>query len=205
MCSNRYCKCLESCVLYCMISCCFTQNTSLTEEQPKGVEHLVQQLIQQIEQLQEDKAVAQLRELITDLQVALGDERMQKENAVNEERRELQQRLLEQDRHVAGLRQYILDLQDAWGVERREHQELQQQIQQRLQDEEHFQQLLNEEQREKACLVELLSDAEAAIERYKQDNEVFNIPSHDIQLTGTELGRGSYGGEMQFITSTISI
>ncbi|XP_062507041.1 probable serine/threonine-protein kinase DDB_G0281745 [Corticium candelabrum] len=62
-------------------------------------------------------------------------------------------------------------------------------------EKENVQQLLNEAEIEKGNIVELLSDADTAIERYKQEreNEVFKISSRDIQLTGTELGRGSYG------------
>ena len=63
---------------------------------------------------------------------------------------------------------------------------------------ENLEQQLNQEQREKANVVELLAESDAAIERYEQENEVFNIPSHDIQLTGTELGRGAYGGEILY-------
>ena len=65
-------------------------------------------------------------------------------------------------------------------------------------EKENLQRLLNEEQREKANIVDLLSDADAAIEQYKQgqENEVLNISSHDIQLTHTELGRGAYGSKM---------
>ena len=79
--------------------------------------------------------------------------------------------------------------------------EARQQIEQMSVEQENLMRLLNEEQIEKANILELLSDADAAIERYKQEreNEVFNIPSHDIQLTGTELGRGSYGGGMHVL------
>ena len=82
--------------------------------------------------------------------------------------------------------------------ERREKEELQQELQRLQLENENLQRLLNEEQREKATMDELLSDAETAIGRYEQAarTEVLNIPSLDIQLTGTELGRGSYGGEM---------
>ena len=130
----------------------------------KGDEQLVEQLMQQIEQVRNEGS-AKDRE-IAELKTTLRDERLQR--------------------------------QDAVGEERREKEELQQELQRLQRENENLQRLLNEEQREKATIDELLSDAESAIERYEQAarTEVLNIPSHDIQLTGTELGRGSYGGEM---------
>ena len=59
-------------------------------------------------------------------------------------------------------------------------------------EKEHVQRLLSKELREKTNIEERLSDAEQVIER----NKVLNIPSHDIELTDTELGRGSYGGKV---------
>ncbi|XP_062523739.1 probable serine/threonine-protein kinase DDB_G0281745 [Corticium candelabrum] len=123
----------------------------------KGDEQL-EQLIQQIEQLRnegsaKDREISDLHTALRDLQCALRDEQVQRERAVDRERRDKQRLEREKD---------------------------------------NLQQQLNQEQREKANIVELLSESDAAIERYEQENEVFNIPSHDIQLTGTELGRGAY-------------
>ncbi|XP_062499267.1 probable serine/threonine-protein kinase DDB_G0281745 [Corticium candelabrum] len=149
------------------------RTTTPTRQPPRQVagkgesdEQLVEQLIQQIEQLR-NEGLANVREIaemrkqnadqqteLRDLQRALTDEQLQREHAVDRERRDKQR--LERDKA-------------------------------------NLQQQLNQEQREKANVVELLSESDAAIERYKQENEVFNIPSHDIQLTGTELGRGAYG------------
>ncbi|XP_062523651.1 probable serine/threonine-protein kinase DDB_G0281745 isoform X2 [Corticium candelabrum] len=153
----------------------------------KGDEQLVEQLIQQIEQLrnegtEKDREIAEMRKQNVDLQTALRDERLQRENAVIEERREkgeLLQRLQQEqeDKHNV---QTDLD-------------EARTQIEQLSEEKANLQQLLNEKQREKATIEELLSDAVTAIERHKQEKEVYKIPSHDIQLTGTELGHGSYG------------
>ena len=68
--------------------------------------------------------------------------------------------------------------------------EARQRIEQMSVEQENVQRLLNEAQIENANIIELLSDADAAIERYKQEreNEVLKITSRDIQLTGTELG-----------------
>ena len=165
-------------------------------------QQLVQQLIQQIEQLTQDGSArdrqiddlrrqnGDLRQQITHLQMALRDEQLLKEDAVGEERREkedLRQRLQREREDKCSVQK---DLDEA-----------RQQIEQMSVDQENLMRLLNEEQLEKANIVELLSDADAAIERYKQEreNQVFNIPSCDIQLTGTELGRGSYGGEMHIL------
>ncbi|XP_062523494.1 uncharacterized protein LOC134198174 isoform X3 [Corticium candelabrum] len=142
------------------------RTTTPTQQPPrqvagKGDEQLVEQLMQQIEQVRNEGS-AKDRE-IAELKTTLRDERLQR--------------------------------QDAVGEERREKEELQQELQRLQRENENLQRLLNEEQREKATIDELLSDAESAIERYEQAarTEVLNIPSHDIQLTGTELGRGSYG------------
>ena len=120
------------------------------------------------------------------LQRVLRDEQQQRERAVDEERRkkeELRQRLQQEQDNI----QKDLD-------------EARQQNERIREEKDNIQRLLNEEQRQKATVVEMLSDADSAIARYQQaqENEVLNIPSHDIQLTGTELGRGSYGGEMRF-------
>ena len=147
-------------------------------------QQLVQQQIQQIEQptqavLARDRQIDDLRQQITHLQMALRDERREKEDL---------RRRLQRERDDKCNIQKDLD-------------EARQQIEQMSVEQENLMRLLNEEQIEKANVVELLSDADAAIERYKQEreNQVFNIPSCDIQLTGTELGRGSYGGEMHII------
>ena len=90
--------------------------------------------------------------------------------------------------------------------ERKEKEELQQKLQQEQENRDNIQKELDEarhqmiqickqqehELREKANIAEQLSDAEQVIER----NKVLNIPSHDIELTDTELGRGSYGGKV---------
>ncbi|XP_062505268.1 probable serine/threonine-protein kinase DDB_G0281745 isoform X2 [Corticium candelabrum] len=149
-----------------------TMRTTTPTRQPprqatgKGDEQSVEQLIQQIEQPRnegsaKDREIAEMRKQNADLQTALRDlrralrdEQVQREHAVDRERRDKQRLEREKD---------------------------------------NLQQQLNQEQREKANILELLSESDAAIERYKQENEVFNIPSHDIQLTGTELGRGAYG------------
>ena len=155
-------------------------------------EQLVEQLIQQIEQLRNEglanvREIAEMRKQNADQQTELRGERQQTVN-------EYQQ--------IVELRQHILDLQRALTDEQlqREHAvDRERRDKQRLErDKANLQQQLNQEQREKANVVELLSESDAAIERYKQENEVFNIPSHDIQLTGTELGRGAYGGEIQY-------
>ncbi|XP_062523531.1 probable serine/threonine-protein kinase DDB_G0281745 [Corticium candelabrum] len=149
-----------------------TMRTTTPTQQPprqvagKGDEQLVEQLIQQIEQLRnegsaKDREIAEMRKqnadlqtAMRDLQRALRDEQVQREHAVDRERRDKQRLEREKD---------------------------------------NLQQQLNREQREKANILELLAESDAAIERYKKENEVFNILSHDIQLTGTELGRGAYG------------
>ena len=171
----------------------------------KGDEQLVEQLIQQIEQLRNEGS-AKDRE-IADLRTALRDERLQRENAVGEERREkeeLQQRLHEQGQQIVELRQRNVALQRALTDEQvqrehavdRERRDKQEQQQRLEREKNNLQQQLNQVQRENANFVELLADADAAMVRYKQENEVSNIPCHDIQLTGTELGRGAYGGEI---------
>ena len=155
-----------------------------------GNEQLVEQLMQQIEQLRnegsaKDREIAEMRKQNADLQTALRGERLQREDAVSEERREkgeLLQRLRQEQEDKRNVQK---DLDEA-----------RTQIEQLSEEKANLRQLLNEKQREKATIEELLSDAVTAIERHKQRQEVFNIPSHDIQLTGTELGRGSYGGEM---------
>ena len=132
-----------------------------------------------------------MRNQNADLQTALRGERLQRENA---------------HQQIVELRQCIGDLQHALRDEQvqrehavaREKRDKQQQQQRLEREKDNLQQLLNQEQREKANVVELLSESDAAIERYKQENEVFNIPSHDIQLTGTELGRGAYGDEILY-------
>ncbi|XP_062507311.1 probable serine/threonine-protein kinase DDB_G0281745 [Corticium candelabrum] len=141
-------------------------------------QQLVQQQIQQIEQptqdvLARDRQIDDLRRQITHLQMALRDERREKEDL---------RRRLQRERDDKCNVQKDLD-------------EARQQIEQMSVEQENLMRLLTEEQIEKANIVELLSDADAAIERYKQEreNQVFNIPLRDIQLTGTELGRGSYG------------
>ena len=148
----------------------------------KGDEQL-EQLIQQIEQLRNEGS-AKDRE-ISDLHTALRGERQQTVNA---------------HQQIVELRQRIVDLQCALRdeqVQRERAVDRERRDKQRLEREkDNLQQQLNQEQREKANIVELLSESDAAIERYEQENEVFNIPSHDIQLTGTELGRGAYRGEI---------
>ena len=156
----------------------------------KGDEELVEQLIQQIEQLRnegsaKDREIAEMRKQKADLQTALRDERLQRENAVSEERREKGELLQRLQQEQEDKRNVQTDLDEA-----------RTQIEQLSEEKANLQHLLNEKQREKATIEELLSDAVTAIERHKQGKEVFNIPSHDIQLTDTELGRGSYGGEM---------
>ena len=179
----------------------------------KGDEQLVEQLIQQIEQLRNEGS-AKDRE-IADLQTALRDERLQRENAVGEERREkeeLQQRLHEQGQQIVELRQRNVALQRALTDEQvqrehavdRERRDKQEQQQRLEREKNNLQQQLNQVQRENANFVELLADADAAMVRYKQENEVSNIPSHDIQLTGTELGRGAYGGEICRLITRVS-
>ena len=86
--------------------------------------------------------------------------------------------------------------------EKRDKQEQQQRLER---EKNNLQQQLNQVQRENANFVELLADADAAMVRYKQENEVFNILSHDIQLTGTELGRGAYGGEICRLITRLSL
>ena len=147
----------------------------------KGDEQLVEQLIQQIEQLRnegsaKDREIAETRKQNADLQTALRGERQQTVNA---------------HQQIVELRQRTVDLGHAVDRERRDKQRLER-------EKDNLEQQLNQEQREKANVVELLSESDAAIERYEQENEVFNIPSHDIQLTGTELGRGAYGGEILY-------
>ncbi|XP_062523481.1 probable serine/threonine-protein kinase DDB_G0281745 [Corticium candelabrum] len=175
----------------------------------KGDEQLVEQLIQQIEQLRnevsaKDREIAEMRKQNADLQTALREERLQRETALGEERREkeeLQQRLHEQGQQIVELRNRNVALQRALtdkqvqrehaaDRERRDKQEQQQRLER---EKNNLQQQLNQVQRENANFVELLAGADAAMVRYKQENEVSNIPSHDIQLTGTELGRGAYG------------
>ncbi|XP_062506694.1 ankyrin repeat domain-containing protein 17-like isoform X2 [Corticium candelabrum] len=159
-------------------------------------QQLVQQQIQQIEKLTQDGLARDrqiddlrrqnddLRQQITHLQVSLRDEQLLKEDAVGEERREKEDLRRQLQRERDDKRNVQKDLDEA-----------RQQIEEMSVEQENLMRLQNEEQLEKANILELLSDADAAIERYKQEreNEVFNIPSHDIQLTGTELGRGSYG------------
>ena len=175
---------------YCNNFCCFTQTTTPTRQPPrqvagKGDEQLVEQLMQQIEQLRNEGSEKD-RE-IAEVQTTLRDERLQRERAIAKERREkgeLLQRLQQEQEDKHNVQK---DLDEA-----------RTQIKQLSEEKANLQQLLNEKQREKATIEEMLSDADAVIERYKQRqrSEVLNIPSHDIQLTGTELGRGSYGGEM---------
>ncbi|XP_062506344.1 probable serine/threonine-protein kinase DDB_G0281745 [Corticium candelabrum] len=162
---------------------------SRTEAAKHVDEELVQHLIQQIDQvtqdgLVKDRQVDDLRQQIRDLQKALRDEQLEKEQAVARERREKEE-----------LRQRLQREQEEKHDVQNDLDEARQQLEQMSVEKENVQRLLNEAQIEKANIVELLSDADAAIERYKQEreNEVFKIPSHDIQLTGTELGRGSYG------------
>ncbi|XP_062523919.1 probable serine/threonine-protein kinase DDB_G0281745 [Corticium candelabrum] len=101
------------------------------------------------------------------------------------------------DREITRQRQQITDLEKALRDERLQREREQTGKEERRENEkkEHLQQLLTEEQRRTANIEELLSDAEAALERnnQKKESEVLNIPSHDIRLTDTELGRGSYG------------
>ena len=141
-----------------------------------------------------------MRKQNADLQTALREESLQRETALGEERREkeeLQQRLHEQGQQIVELGQRNVALQRALTDEQvqREHA-----VDRERRDKQEQQQLLEREkdnlQRENGNFVELLADADAAMVRYKQENEVSNIPSHDIQLTGTELGRGAYGGEI---------
>ena len=178
----------------------------------KGDEQLVEQQIQQIEQLRnegsaKDREIAEMRKQNADLQTALREERLQRETALGEERREkeeLQQRLHEQGQQIVELRQRNVALQRALTDEQvqrehavdRERRDKQEQQQRLEREKNNLQQQLNQVQRENGNFVELLADAEAAMVRYKQENEVSNIPSHDIQLTGAELGRGAYGGEI---------
>ena len=144
--------------------------------------------------LAKDRQVDDLRQQIRDLQKALRDEQSEKEQAVARERREKEE-----------LRQRLQREQEEKHDVQNDLDEARQQLEQMIVEKENVQRLLNEAQIEKANIVELLSDADAAIERYKEEreNEVFKIPSHDIQLTDTELGRGSYGGEAQFRSSLI--
>ena len=178
----------------------------------KGDEQLVEQLIQQIEQLRnegstKDREIAEMRKQNADLQTALREERLQRETALGEERREkeeLQQRLHEQGQQIVELRQRNVALQRALTDEQvqrehavdRERRDKQEQQQRLEREKNNLQQQLNQVQRENGNFVELLADADAVMVRYKQENEVSNIPSPDIQLTGTELGRGAYGGEI---------
>ena len=180
----------------------------------KEDEQLVEQLIQQIEQLRnedsaKDREIAEMRKQNADLQTALREERLQRETALGEERREkeeLQQRLHEQGQQIVELRQRNVALQRALTDEHvqrehavdRERRDKQEQQQRLEREKNNLQQQLNQVQRENVNFVELLADADAAMVQYKQENEVSNIPSHDIQLTGTELGRGAYGGDMTF-------
>ena len=178
----------------------FTQTSSTTqkhfrESETKRDEELVQSLIQQIEQLQRDVVakdremaemrkqkeneaadVEQMRQQNRDLETALGVEKVERENAVSEERRRgaMREERLQVDK---------LNLQ-------RQFDESRVQI-------EALQCSLNDLRVQKSNIEELLSDAEATIERYKEreQTEVLRIASHDIQLTDRKLGGGSYGGE----------
>ena len=113
------------------------------------------------------------------------------------------------DREITRQRQQITDLEKALRDERLQREREQTGKEERRENEkkEHLQQLLTEEQRRTANIEELLSDAEAALERnnQKKESEVLNIPSHDIRLTDTELGRGSYGGDMIAFVSYFSL
>ncbi|XP_062523532.1 probable serine/threonine-protein kinase DDB_G0281745 [Corticium candelabrum] len=161
---------------------------SLRDEQLRR-QHAVTQERREKEELQRrlrerDQQVVEVRQQNTELQRLLRNEQLQREDSVAKEKREkvelrqVLQRVLE-DKHNL---QKNLD-------------EAQQHIQQLIEEKNNLQRLLIEKRREKSNIEELLADADAAIERYKQRqrNEVLNIPSHDIQLTNTELGRGSYG------------
>ncbi|XP_062523849.1 probable serine/threonine-protein kinase DDB_G0281745 [Corticium candelabrum] len=101
------------------------------------------------------------------------------------------------DREITRQRQQITDLEKALRDEQlqREREQTGKEERRENKKKEHLQQLLTEEQRRMANIEELLSDAEAAVERNNQrkESEVLNISSHDIRLTDTELGRGSYG------------
>ena len=177
--------------------CCFTQTTTPTQQPPrlvagKGDEQLVEQLIQQIEQLRnegsaKDREIAEMRKQNADLQTAMRGERQQTVNT-HQQIVEVRQRIVDLQR---ALRDEQVQREHAVDRERRDKQRLER-------EKDNLQQQLNREQREKANILELLSESDAAIERYKQENEVFNIPSRDIQLTGTELGRGAYGGEILY-------
>ena len=171
----------------------FTQTSSTTqkhfrESETKRDGELVQSLIQQIEQLQRDVVakyremaemrkqkeneaadVEQMRQQIKDLETALRVEKVERENAVSEERRR------------GAMREERLQVDKL---------NLQRQL-------EALQRLLNDVQVQKSNIEELLSDAEATIERYeeREQTEVLCIASHNIQLTDTKLGGGSYGGE----------
>ena len=158
----------------------------------KGDEQLVEQLIQQIEQLRnegsaKDREIAEMRKQNADLQTAMRGERQQTVNA-HQQIVEVRQRIVDLQR---ALRDEQVQREHAVDRERRDKQRLER-------EKDNLQQQLNREQREKANILELLSESDAAIERYKQENEVCNIPSDDIQLTGSELGRGAYGGEMLY-------
>ena len=189
----------------------------------KQVNDLVQHLIPQIEQvtqdgLAKDRQMDDLRQHITDLQKAPRDEQLQreqavaverreKEHAVARERREKEQAVTRERREKEELRQRLQREQEDKHDVQNDLDEARQQIEQMSVEKENVQRLLNEAQIEKANVVELLSDFDAAIERYKQEREieVFKISSHDIQLTGTELGRGSYGGETHFRPALIDL
>ena len=158
----------------------------------KGDEQLVEQLIQQIEQprkegSEKDREITEMRKQNADLQTALRGERQQTVNA-HQQIVELRQRTVDLQR---ALRDGQVQREHAVDRERRDKQRLER-------EKDNLQQQLNQEQREKVNVIELLAESDAAIERYEQENEVFNIPSHDIQLTGTELGRGAYGGEIPY-------
>ena len=140
----------------------FTQTSSTTqkhfrESETKRDEELVQSLIQQIEQLQRDVVakdremaemrkqkkneaadVEQMRQQIKDLETALRVEKVERENAVSEERRQ------------GAMREERLQVDKL---------NLQRQL-------EALQRLLNDLQVQKSNIEELLSDAEATIERY---------------------------------------
>ncbi|XP_062504725.1 centrosome-associated protein CEP250-like [Corticium candelabrum] len=170
-----------------------TTQKHFRESETKRDEELVQSLIQQIEQLQRDVVakdremaemrkqkeneaadVEQMRQQNRDLETALGVEKVERENAVSEERRRgaMREERLQVDK---------LNLQ-------RQFDESRVQI-------EALQCSLNDLRVQKSNIEELLSDAEATIERYKEreQTEVLRIASHDIQLTDRKLGGGSYG------------
>ena len=165
---------------------------SFRKSETKRDKELVESLIQQIEQLQSDVVardremaeirkqkeneaadVEQMRQQNRDLETALRVEKVERENAVSEERRRGEERLQVDKLNI------------------------QRQLDESRVQNEALQRSLNDLQVQKSNTEELLSDAEATIERYKEreQTEVLRIASNDIQLTDTKLGGGSYGGE----------